>query len=100
MSGNPLAMTVASDEALTALVRRARRSLVVLAPGLTKAVAEAVAERWRILGPDAVSVILDVDAEVCRLGYGEIEALQLLERTASCLGGVLQRQPGIRIGLL
>jgi hypothetical protein len=45
-------------------------------------------------------VILDVDAEVYRLGYGDIGALTMLEQVAADLGTMLLRQPGIRIGLV
>jgi hypothetical protein len=47
-----------------------------------------------------VSVILDVDPDVYRLGYGDPEALAFLERAAAARGGALNRHPGVRIGLL
>jgi len=45
-------------------------------------------------------VILDVDPEVCRLGYGTIEGLKSIKETAHEVCGVLCQQPGIRIGIL
>ena len=47
-----------------------------------------------------MSVVLDVDPEVCRLGYGAEEALDVLQGTACELGQPLCEQPGIRIGVL
>ena len=47
-----------------------------------------------------MQIILDADPEICRLGYGTVEALQLLHETASRLGGSLLHRPGIRICLL
>jgi len=94
------AITVANDETLVGLISQAQTRLVVLAPGLNLGVAERLAQRWRELGPDRVTVILDIDPEVYRLGYGDFEALQLLDGVASEVGGILQRQPGIRIGLV
>ncbi|HWP40213.1 MAG TPA: hypothetical protein VNL70_04760, partial [Tepidisphaeraceae bacterium] len=48
------------------------------------------------LGSAAVRVVLDCDDEVFRLGYGDIEAVQLLKAS-----GVDVRQcPGLRVGLL
>ncbi|MBI5445713.1 MAG: hypothetical protein HY900_31415 [Deltaproteobacteria bacterium] len=94
------AMAVANDATLTDFIRAARRRLVVLAPAVTKPVGEAVAERWRSLGPEAVSVILDPDPEVYRLGYGDAEGLQILESAALEVGGRLTRQFGLRIGLV
>jgi hypothetical protein len=72
----------------------------VLAPALSSRVAEAITERWETLGAAAVSVVLDVDPEVYRLGYGNACALTHLESVAARLGTTLNRQPGIRIGLV
>lgn len=94
------ALTIANDETLSALIREANQRLIVLAPGLSSAVAEAIIERWQKLGAAAVSVVLDVDPEVYRLGYGDPSALRRLETVAAALGSTLNRQPGIRIGLV
>lgn len=45
-------------------------------------------------------MILDFDPEVFRLGYGKFDGLKVLESTATELGTMIQRQPGIRIGLV
>jgi hypothetical protein len=94
------AITVADDHALSEMVRSAKRRLVVLAPALSKPIASAVAEQWHRLGAEAVTVVLDVHPEVYRLGLGDIEALKHLEKVAASLGTTLNRQPGIRIGLV
>ena len=94
------AITVANDETLSALIRQANQRLLVLAPALSSEVAEAITERWEQLGAAAVSVVLDVDPEVYRLGYGDPCALNRLEAVAASLGTTLNRQPGIRIGLV
>jgi hypothetical protein len=74
--------------------------LVLVSPGLSRGVAGALAERIRRDGgPSAIAVILDVDPEVCRLGYGEIEAIDLLRPALAARGFELQMQKGIRIGL-
>lgn len=61
------------EEALCTLVVSARRRLVFVAPGVSEAIARALADRIAELPPGAVHVVLDVEAEVCRLGYGTIE---------------------------
>lgn len=94
------AITIANDDTLSALVLRARRRLVILAPALSNEVAASVEVQWRRLGANAVSVVLDVDAEVYRLGYGDADALTRLERAAAELGTTLNRQLGIRIGIV
>jgi hypothetical protein len=62
---------VASDDALIELLSSARSRLVVIAPALTKPVADAVARRFNELGQLSVTVILDADPEVYRLGFGD-----------------------------
>jgi hypothetical protein len=94
------AFTVVTDEVLLNSVLAASTRLVVVAPALSKELAEAVAKQWRALGPQRVTVILDSDAEVYRLGYGEVEALDTLSLVAQELGAELRRQPGVRIGLI
>lgn len=100
MNESVQAITVANDESLVAMIHDARRRLVILAPGFSKPVAEAIVDAWKRLGPDVVSVIADVDAEVYRLGYGDFDALKRLEEVAASFNTTLNRQPGIRIGLV
>jgi hypothetical protein len=94
------AVTIANDRTLTKLIRGATRRVVFLAPAASKPVAEALAERWCALGPEAVSIILDVHPEVYRLGYGDPEALAILQKTARSLHADLDTQSGIRIGVV
>lgn len=79
------------EENLIAFVREARQQLVVIAPGLSKPVAEAVAERWQALGPSNVSVTLDDDSDHIRTGLGSVESLELLHRTAAELSSAVVR---------
>jgi hypothetical protein len=85
------------DEQIIAAVGAASSRLIIVAAGLSRAVAEAVAAKWRYLGPAAVKVVLDVDPEVCRLGYGELAAIELLQQAAQDVGASLHHQQGIRI---
>lgn len=77
------AMAMANDDTLSEMIWRAQRRVIVVAPGLTTRVADTLARKWWLLQPEQVSVTLDVNPEVCRLGYGELAALQLLEKTAA-----------------
>lgn len=79
-------------------IKSATRRLVVVAPGLSQAAALEVAAKWQNLGAQAVSVILDVDPEVCRMGYGEPGAFSLLQDIATKLGANVFHQPGLRLG--
>ena len=93
-------ITIANDDSLCELISAANRRLIILAPAVSLAVAEAISGRWRMLGSDAVNVILDIDPSVYRIGYGDEEGLNLLIETASLLNTEVYRQPGIRIGLI
>ena len=93
--------TVASDEALIAMISSAAERLVIVAPGLSRNVAMALAERLKdgTTLPE-FSVTLDTDPEICRLGYGALEALDLLRPALASQGHPLQTQAGVRIGLI
>lgn len=94
------AITIANDESLSKFIRLARERLVALAPAFSLPVAQAIAERLAVLGPEAVVTILDVDPEVYRMGYGDLAALEVLEKATADAGTTLNRQDGIRIGLI
>jgi hypothetical protein len=88
------------DKQLIEAVNNATRRLVFAAPGVSLDVAKALQVAWRKLGRDAVSVILDVDQAVCRMGCGTLEGLQLLQKTAKEMDGLLCHQPGLRVGIV
>lgn len=91
----------ANDDALVALVRAAQRRLVVIAPALTEVVASAVAARI----PEhskalSLTIILDADPAVYRMGYGDLAALTILRDASVACEFNLRTQAGIRIGLV
>jgi len=89
-----------TDTELMALVRCASHRLVVIAPGLSEPVAKALSDMWRQLGRDSVQVVLDSDPEVCRLGFGDVAALEILRQTAEELGTSILQQHGLRVGVV
>jgi len=93
--------TIASDETLLKMISRAKERLVLVAPGLSREIASALADRIRNDSwPRVLSVILDTDPEVCRLGFGDIEAIDLLRSALESRNLTLQMQKGVRIGLV
>lgn len=90
-------ITNITEDHVIAAIKSSQRRLLVIAPGLSERVAMSLAEKWRALGADAVDVILDVDPEVCRLGYGEMKAVQVLQRMAGELKTSVRHQAGTRI---
>jgi hypothetical protein len=91
---------VASDDVLVSLISQASTRLVVIAPALTHSVAKALARRLDELGTLSVTVILDSDAEVYRLGFGDEEALELIRSASGKALFDLREQAGVRIGVI
>ncbi len=94
--------TSVDDSVLIQTVGQARQRLVFIAPGLRPPVARALAAAMQILPADSIHLVLDVDAEVCRLGYGDkdFEGMRVLQEAAQRHGLTVNHHPGIRIGLL
>jgi hypothetical protein len=96
----PCTFTVVNDEILSAAIEATRHVLVYVAPGITERVVAAVD---RSLGSQPnlpVTVIVDLDPEVYRLGYGTEEGLRALQDLARRQHLALRQQAGLRIGLL
>jgi hypothetical protein len=88
------------DEMVIAHLCRAEESIRFVGPGLPEPVARELSRRWKELGPHAVEVLIDADAELCRIGYCDGASLKLLVSTASELGTSIHRQMGIRLCVL
>ena len=93
--------TNADDARLSAAIKAAKAVLIFVAPGVTNAVADAlVSVINRPDRPARLSIVLDVDPEVCRLGYGTIDGLKKVRGALTTHGLILQQQQGLRIGLV
>lgn len=91
--------TVATDDSLSELIFNARDRILFIAPGITEPVAVALAAR--LSDPKiSITVILDSDPEVYRLGFGTPDGLTILKEQLGVNQIGLRCQPGIRIGVL
>jgi hypothetical protein len=97
---NSRTFVVASEDNLIDLIKRARQRLVVVCPALTTPVAEALASRLPDEGMIGITVVLDADPEVYRLGYGTQAALERLHKAAAHNLFDLRMQSGVRIGVV
>lgn len=88
------------DAALVELIRQATRRVVFIAPGLYLPVAEALCRRFGDVDRLEVTLILDADEDVCRIGFGELKALELVHEQAKAAGFYVRAQPGLRVGVL
>ena len=100
MASDERTFTVATDDSVIVMIQGAERRLVVIAPALSQAVANALAARFDELADLDIRVIVDADVEVYRLGFGEREALQVIRDAASRSLLDLREQPGVRIGVI
>jgi hypothetical protein len=82
------------------MILRARHRLVLVAPALTQSVANALSHRFSDLGRIDVTVILDSDPEVYRLGFGDYAALQTIREASAKNLFDLREQSGVRIGVI
>jgi hypothetical protein len=73
---------------------------LLIAPALTTPVARALAARMVDLPALSLTVILDADAEVYRMGYGDPEALEIIRKASKEAMFDLREQPGVRIGVV
>lgn len=92
--------TVANDQTLVAAIDRCRTRLAYIAPGVTKPIADAIGRLYARPTPPQVSVILDADPEVYRLGFGTEEGITRLRELVDRYQFALRSQPGLRVGVL
>lgn len=94
--------TNVDDEVLCETIAQARQRLVFVAPGIRPPVAQALAAAMSVVPAAAIQLGLDVDAEVCRLGYGDkdFRGMALLQVAAAKHNLMVNHHQGIRIGLL
>jgi hypothetical protein len=85
--------TSVDDSVLKMAIAAARKRLVFIAPGIRPPVAEALADAMDNVPNDAIHLVLDVDAEVCRLGYGdkEFKGFEILQSAAARHGLTVNR---------
>lgn len=75
----PLFLSLNSIE-VAKLIRAARRSVCFAAPGILQEPAKAMAEVADRIGPELITVCLDFDEKVMRMGFGEMEAVNALRK--------------------
>lgn len=89
-----------NDDFLIATIRQASRRVVLVCPGIYLPVAEILCECFDKNEKLDVTVVIDPSDEVCRTGYGEFSALELLQKKAMETNLCLRSQEGVRIGIL
>jgi hypothetical protein len=97
-------------------IRAAQHSVCYAAPGIQSEPANAMVDVARRIGPDLVTVCLDFDERVMRMGFGDLAAVKTLRevgivvnsgfgdlaavKTLREVGIVVNSTPGLRTGLV
>jgi hypothetical protein len=89
-----------NDELLSHRIANASSRVVFIGPALSLTVVQALCECFKRPDIPSITIVLDPDEEAYRLGYGDREGLELLQRVAKENHIGLRSQPGLRIGLL
>lgn len=89
-----------NDAVLMDMIGKAQQRIVFVAPGVHQTVAEALGKRLSEMDRLQVTVVLDPDEDVCRIGYGDAKGLELLSQYAEEQSFALMAQPGLRVGVL
>ena len=85
-----------SPDRIADLVRRAQHAVCYAAPGIQLDLAQAIMETAERLGNEMLTVSLDFDDRVMRMGYGDIGAVTLL----LAAGISVNSSPGLRTALV
>lgn len=85
-----------SSAGIAELIRTAEGSVCYAGPGIQQEPAKAMAEVSGRIGPELVTVSLDFDERIMRMGYGDIAAVQMLREA----GIVINSSPGLRNALI
>lgn len=81
---------------IAGLIRAAERFVCYAGPGVQMAPAQAMAEVAGQLGVEMVTVALDFDERVMRMGFGDMEAVRALQAA----GIIVRDAPGLRTALV
>ncbi len=92
--------TVVNDDVLVAAIGRCSRRLAYIAPGISAPVASAIGRLLERPSSPAITVIIDSDPEICRLGYGTVEGLKCLQALIERHQFGIRHQHGLRVAVL
>lgn len=85
-----------TSEKMAALVGKAQRAVCYAGPGLQEAVADALITKAKDIGTELITVCVDFDERVFRMGFGEVSAVENLRAA----GISVTSRSGLRMGLL
>jgi len=91
--------TVVNDRILAEKIMQAKHNLTFIAPGIGKETALALDQKIRN-EQIPIQVILDVNSDVYRRGYGDVSGYKIAEEWVKSKLITVKHEPGLRIGML
>lgn len=85
-----------TSDSMADLVAGAERSVCFASPGLHDSLAKAIAAKAAKIGSELITVCVDFDERIFRMGFGTLEAVRALRQ----VGISVTSTPGLRMGLL
>lgn len=85
-----------NTEKMCQLVRAAEKYVAFFGPALNQELAAALVKKHQLLGNQGVTLVLDYNETIFRLGYGVHEAIELLQEN----NVPIRKQDGLRISAL
>jgi len=95
-----LSLGYPNDLTLLELVRSAKHSLSFAGPGMSLTMAKLILELAEQHPAMTIEIMIDLNAEVCRLGFGSLEAVQILRAFSELRPDALKSQRGLRLCVL
>ena len=92
--------TVVNEPVLVAAIERSRKRVAYIAPGISAEVVEALGRLFERQASPEVTIVIDSDPEVCRLGYGTLDGLEKLRGLADLHHIGIRHQSGLRVAVL
>lgn len=94
--GNEALFNTLTSADIAAFVESAQRAVCYAGPGIQETVAKALLAVMARVGPEMLTVCLDFDERVIRMGYGSYDAVTQLREA----GIVVRSAPGLRMALV
>lgn len=85
-----------SSTRIAEMIRSAKHSVCYAGPGIQTEPADSMVKVAERLGPEMLTVCIDFDERVMRMGYGDIDAVRRLRE----VGVIVNHSPGLRSALL
>lgn len=85
-----------TSERIASFIKSARHSVCYVAPGILEGPAQTLANLASVLGPEMITVCLDFNERVIRMGYGNLEAVEILRGA----GIAVRSAPGMRTAFI